>query len=658
MTRKFGQYKLTQQWTYRIPPDTPSTQIQPRHGGRIVSADNGRVIETATPIQKAEQAARMAGQDAVTVARTLGRGASKTSQAAFHVGGRMGGRVVRGGLSQLRAAESMGDSDVDGQVSGFTHRRARGITRGTGRTGKRLIGAPVKAGKAAVRKAVEKRLHGHKIRVVGVRSATQIGRVLGRNARIAGGAMGSSIRDGGQLDVDQASVRVMQHIWRRSTGVTGRAGMKIARPAMRLGARHAARAGRWAGRHLMTATVQATVVTVKALLAALGAATSVLPTLVGIIAIVAVLCAILPSFITGVGAEQQRRKDAEYARSIACSGPGSVTAEDVAKLLPSPRGTDISGSLTEEQRATATAIVEEGQKAGIPPRGWAIALMTAMQESTMGADPATKKPNQDGDVGVFQQRAIPGWYADGSTMEENTEILNDVHYAAKTFYLGHKVAVRYSGGAGDIGYHIPGLVNVEGWQSMDLGQAAQKVQVSAFPDHYGKHEATVAALLPTLSPQGCAAAGAPGSSGLAGKDDYGPWYAGLPDMVKSERYDPNGFAWRQCTSYAAFAVRTYSSHKDFNNWWRQDGNFGNANTWHLAARKAGIRVDHSPAVGAVAQRTTGQWGHVAYVVEVNDDGSFVVNEYNRNDTREFSSRTARVGKGSSDFDNFLHFEEG
>lgn len=390
-----------------------------------------------------------------------------------------------------------------------------------------------------------------------------------------------------------------------------------------------------------------------------SAVTATLPAIGVALGIVIALCSILPSFITGVGAEHERRQQAAQPRCVGGSTPGhAVTAAEVAEFLPNPNGKDISLLLTAEQRATATAIVEEGQKAGIPPRGWAIALMTAMQESTMGANPSTTKPNADVDVGVFQQRAKVGWYADGATVEENTNILNDVHYAARTFYLGHDVAVRHGDGAGSVGYHIPGLVNVEGWQSMDLGQAAQKVQVSDFPGYYSQHEATVASLLPTLSPQGCAGAGAPGASGLAGKDDYAGWYAKLPDMVKVESHDPNGFAWRQCTSYAAFAVKTYSKYKDFNNWWRQDGgSFGNANTWHLGARKAGIRVDQTPAVGSVAQRLSGDWGHVAYVVAVHEDGSFTINEYNHITSREFSSRAARVGSGSHDFTNFLHFEE-
>ncbi|MDO5067446.1 MAG: peptidoglycan DD-metalloendopeptidase family protein [Propionibacteriaceae bacterium] len=177
----------------------------------------------------------------------------------------------------------------------------------------------------------------------------------------------------------------------------------------------------------------------------------------------------------------------------------AVSAQEVAAFLPSPRGVDRSGSLNAEQIATATKIVEVGQRLGLPPRAWAIALMTALQESTLGADRSTWRPNGDGDVGVFQQRAYVGWYADGNSIEENTAILNDVAYAAETFYHGHDVTKKAAGSAGPVGYHIPGLVNIKGWETMPLWQAAQKVQVSAFPLYYAKHEATVASLLPRLN---------------------------------------------------------------------------------------------------------------------------------------------------------------
>ena len=146
----------------------------------------------------------------------------------------------------------------------------------------------------------------------------------------------------------------------------------------------------------------------------------------------------------------------------------------------------------------------------------------------------------------------------------------------------------------------------------------------------------------------------PGGNGLSGVDDYKEWWQSKGSLTSG--YDPQGFAWAQCTSYSAFAVRKYTSYTNFSNSWK-GLHFGNAAEWHIAAKKAGIRVDKTPAVGAVAQRLNGTWGHVAFVVAVNEDGTFVINEYNHVVRRGFSTRTARLGEGSHDFAQFLHFEE-
>ena len=371
-----------------------------------------------------------------------------------------------------------------------------------------------------------------------------------------------------------------------------------------------------------------------------------------VLAAVIALCAILPSFITGVGAEHERRQQAAQPTCVGGSTPGyAVTAAEVAEFLPNPGGVDASSVLTAEQRATATAIVEEGQKAGVPAKGWAIALMTAMQESTMGANQSTKRPNADGDVGVFQQRALVGWYADGSSRDENAAILNDVHYAARTFYLGHDVGVLDSRGAGAVGYHIPGLVDVKGWESeKNLGKSAQAVQRSAYPNYYSYHEATVASLLPTIQTQGCTAI-TTGGSPAAGVDDYGPYWASRGNV---EGEDDWAFYWGECVSYAAFAVRTYSPHKDFVNNWR-GVHFGNAKEWDEAARKVGLRVDQTPTVGAVAQHSRNKNGHVAYITAVHEDGTFDVNEYNHGPRHKFGTRShVSIPK---DFDVVIHFEE-
>ena len=118
-----------------------------------------------------------------------------------------------------------------------------------------------------------------------------------------------------------------------------------------------------------------------------------------------------------------------------------------------------------------------------------VALVTAKQESQLGAYAGIDRPNGDGDAGVFQQRQKPGWYG---TLAEVTK----VGYAAGVFLRGKVVsaadvaAARRAGSipAGPVGYTIPGLQQVRGWERLPLTVAAQRVQRSAFPDAYAKHE--------------------------------------------------------------------------------------------------------------------------------------------------------------------------
>ena len=99
------------------------------------------------------------------------------------------------------------------------------------------------------------------------------------------------------------------------------------------------------------------------------------------------------------------------------------------------------------------------------------------------------RPNGDGDAGVFQQRRSPAGTAPWPRSR-------DVGYAARVFLRGKVVSAADvaaarragSGPAGPAGYTIPGLKQVRGWEDMAITVAAQKVQRSAFPDAYAKHE--------------------------------------------------------------------------------------------------------------------------------------------------------------------------
>ncbi|WP_260855616.1 LysM peptidoglycan-binding domain-containing protein [Curtobacterium sp. 9128] len=134
-------------------------------------------------------------------------------------------------------------------------------------------------------------------------------------------------------------------------------------------------------------------------------------------------------------------------------------------------------SLTTEQRANAETIVRVGRSLGVPDRGLVIALAAAMQESGL-----RNLSHGDRDsVGLFQQRPSQGW---GTAAQ-----LQDPTYAAKLFFGG-----RANPNAGT----TAGLLDVQGWSSMSVTDAAQAVQLSAYPKAYAQWEQSATAWLATL----------------------------------------------------------------------------------------------------------------------------------------------------------------
>ncbi|MEJ3742179.1 M23 family metallopeptidase [Actinomycetes bacterium KLBMP 9797] len=113
-----------------------------------------------------------------------------------------------------------------------------------------------------------------------------------------------------------------------------------------------------------------------------------------------------------------------------------------------------------EQIRNAATIIKVGAEMKVPFRGWVIAVATAMQESTLSNLPHLGARNDHDSVGLFQQRPSQGW---GKPAQ-----LQNPEYSARKFYEK--------------------LLAVDGWETMSLTDAAQKVQVSAFPDAYAKHE--------------------------------------------------------------------------------------------------------------------------------------------------------------------------
>lgn len=123
---------------------------------------------------------------------------------------------------------------------------------------------------------------------------------------------------------------------------------------------------------------------------------------------------------------------------------------------------------SDEQRKNAATIVAVGRQLGASERDLTIALMTAMQESGL----RNINYGDRDSIGLFQQR--DAW---GTTAQR----LDPISSATMFFTGGH-------GGQ-------RGLFDFKNRDRLSLTQAAQAVQVSAFPDAYAKHEAGARALL-------------------------------------------------------------------------------------------------------------------------------------------------------------------
>src|SRR5699024_7215255 len=146
----------------------------------------------------------------------------------------------------------------------------------------------------------------------------------------------------------------------------------------------------------------------------------------------------------------------------------------------------------------ASEIIGAGEQAGVSEQGVKIALMTALQESTLrnlandgsysGLSAKDREvviasldlPNDgiasDWDsVGLFQQRPSAGW----GTVKD----LMTPSYSAGKFYES--------------------LLKVDGWESMSPAAAAQAVQISAYPDAYAKWEETASEIMANVGVADC-----------------------------------------------------------------------------------------------------------------------------------------------------------
>ncbi|MFH0246363.1 peptidase M23 [Streptomyces sp. HK10] len=174
------------------------------------------------------------------------------------------------------------------------------------------------------------------------------------------------------------------------------------------------------------------------------------------------------------------------AQAFSCedTGPGTgVSAPDAGTSPPA------AGSVRTQQLANARTIDKVAQKLGLPGKATLIALMTAMQESTL----QNLNYGHADSIGLFQQRPSMNWGTKEQIMQPE--------FAATSFFTGR-------GGN-------KGLVDIPNWQTRPPGDVAQAVQRSAHPDLYAGHESAMRALAREagidLGRQGTSADNSPGT---------------------------------------------------------------------------------------------------------------------------------------------------
>lgn len=202
-----------------------------------------------------------------------------------------------------------------------------------------------------------------------------------------------------------------------------------------------------------------------------------------------------------------------WASLSSSTSSSSTTVPDSMEIPYGSNGATVT--LGAEQLAIASRIVAVARQQGISDKGIKVAFMTALQESRLrmyanSSVPESLEYDHDAvgsdhdSVNPFQQRPSSGW---GTVAE-----LMDLDYSIKAFFGGPD---------GPNGGSPRGLLDIDGWESMEPGVAAQTVQVSAYPTAYNNWEAAADQLVSTLGPgvAGCSG-GISGEIALPLQSDY------------------------------------------------------------------------------------------------------------------------------------------
>lgn len=190
-----------------------------------------------------------------------------------------------------------------------------------------------------------------------------------------------------------------------------------------------------------------------------------------------------PGTVAGQAAEAPPPEAGELAEAASAEQAEDAQAEEsqaqenveqaVEQTSTKPHRPQLRAGINEQQLQHAMTIVETGQEMGLPRRAYVVAIATALQESRLSVLANVNVPHsfdyqpRDGygrdhdSVGIFQHRVK--YYC-----VNDLQYCMDPRYSAMKFYQG--------------------LRHIDGWEELPVTVAAQRVQRSAFPDYYAKHQ--------------------------------------------------------------------------------------------------------------------------------------------------------------------------
>lgn len=131
-------------------------------------------------------------------------------------------------------------------------------------------------------------------------------------------------------------------------------------------------------------------------------------------------------------------------------------------------------------------------------------------------------------------------------------------------------------------------------------------------------------------------------------DDYPSEYK---NKANGSIVDQWNFYNRQCTSFVAWCLNSRNG-VPFTNQYLGASRWGNAKEWGNVARSKGVPVNNTPAIGAVAWWTTGNYGHVAWVKSISGS-NVVIEEYNQKGDGTFGTRTISSGSPAG----YIHIKD-